>query len=620
MTKNNLTIYNKNLSFNYTPIIAEGHTPPYKIHKYFARRPWNVFEQLVENFSMENEIVLDPFCGGGVTIYEGIRKGRKVIGCDLNPLSIFVVRNMVKKDLLDPELREVIEDLKKYLTFLNGTFMKFNFEGIEHQIEWCEVAFKVKCNVCGSATLLSNENKARNGAYKCVNSKCESHTSVKNCIEAKNCERIGLEYLYLVNNYSKGKKIVKKHDKTDLKNLELHLKFLKSELVKEKVIVSKDKIPMDWDRQFEDGLAKKGILNFQDFFTDRNLLILSLLLNKIKSYSSTLSNDKYELLRLIFSNTVKDTNIMAFTNETWQGGKPTTWSKHAYWIPSQFCEVSILPSFEKGIQRIVSSLSYNDNQKYKVKTATSFSDLVNKNMLLYNIPVGFTDIPENSVDAIITDPPYGSNVQYLELSHFWYVWNKDLYDTIPNFGLEAISNRKKGFVGAKTMYDYEDNLYNVFLKSYKVLKPNRYMVLTFNNKDVTAWLGLLFSVFKSGFTLSERGLFFQDGVKNYKQTSHTKAEGSPYGDFIYSFKKAKPKFDIKNYESEEEFSIDLDNIFKQHLSNENTDKNDLILDMFLEAIPIIESFSKSYLMRHKHNLYTTFNKNYFNQLYKDGKD
>lgn len=97
--QNDLKEINGNNYFTYTPVIAEAHTPPYKIHKYFARRPWNIFEQLVQNFSKENEIVLDPFCGGGVTIYEGIRKGRKVIGCDLNPLSIFVVRNMVKKNI-----------------------------------------------------------------------------------------------------------------------------------------------------------------------------------------------------------------------------------------------------------------------------------------------------------------------------------------------------------------------------------------------------------------------------------------------------------------------------------------------------------------------------------------
>ena len=66
-----------------------------------------------------------------------------------------------------------------------------------------------------------------------------------------------------------------------------------------------------------------------------------------------------------------------------------------------------------------------------------------------------------------------------------------------------------------------------------------YAMAAFNNKDVTAWLSLLFSIFKSGFTLEIGNIYFQDGVKNYKQTSHTKSKGSPYGDFIYSFQKKK---------------------------------------------------------------------------------
>lgn len=601
----------------YTPVKALAHTPPYKIHKYFARRPWNVFEQLVLNFSKEDEIVLDPFCGGGVTIYEGIRKGRKVIGCDLNPLSIFIVRNMVKKNNLTPDFVNAIDELKKYLIFLFGSYMQFEYDGIEHQIEWCEVAFKVRCNVCNEETLLSNEYKIKNGFYKCMNSKCPTHISYKKNIEAKNCERTGFEYLFLVSNDSNGKKIVKKLEQVDYEKLNAHIVFLESEIKKEKIKIPTDKIPLDWDRQFEDGLAKKGIYNFQDLFTKRNLLILSLLLQKIKIYSKTLSNDKYELLRLIFSNIVKDTNVMSFTNKKWQGGKPTTWSKHAYWIPSQFCEVSIITSFKKSVQRILSSLHYNRDQKYEVKKANSFSEIIKNNFLLYNKPVILTDIPENSIDAIITDPPYGSNVQYLELSHFWYVWNKDLYENIPNFELEAVSNRKKGFVGAKSMYDYESNLYNVFSKSYQVLKPNRYMVLTFNNKNVSAWLGVLFSIFKSGFTLSNNGIFFQDGIKNYKQTAHTKAKGSPYGDFIYSFKKEEPTYKVKSYTSQEDFAIELDTIFKHYLGKKDINKNDLIMEMFLTAIPLIEGFSKSFLKNHNHTLYTKFKKDYFNQVYKN---
>jgi DNA modification methylase len=73
----------------YIPIEAKSHTAPYKVHKYFARRPWNVFSQIISNYSSKNDIILDPFCGGGVTVLEAIKLNRRVIGCDLNPLQLF---------------------------------------------------------------------------------------------------------------------------------------------------------------------------------------------------------------------------------------------------------------------------------------------------------------------------------------------------------------------------------------------------------------------------------------------------------------------------------------------------------------------------------------------------
>ena len=372
---------------------------------------------------------------------------------------------------------------------------------------------------------------------------------------------------------------------------------------------------MDWDRQFEDGLSKKGILYFQDFFTKRNLYILILLLNRIKTYEKDLSQAQYELLRLVFSNILKDANIMSFTNDGWQSGKPTTWSKHAYWVPNQYCEVSIEPFFNKSLDRIVSSVEYNKKNKINPVFAKGINDIINgdSNIFLQNLPINLANLPDETVDAIITDPPYGSNVQYLELSHFWYPWNKDLYERYPVFEMEAIANRKKGFKGAKNQYTYENNLYPVFLYSYKCLKPGRYMTLTFNNKDMSSWLGLLFSIFKAGFTIDN--IYYQDGVKNYKQTAHTKAEGSPYGDFIHVFKKDAPKKKLPHYSDEDSFTKDLDTIFEESLQN-ITDRNETILSVFQRAIPVIEGFAKTYLKEHKeHSLYTHFNKNYLAKLY-----
>jgi len=141
------------------------------------------------------------------------------------------------------------------------------------------------------------------------------------------------------------------------------------------------------------------------------------------------------------------------------------------------------------------------------------------------------------------------------------------------------------------------------------------MVLTFNNKNINAWLALLFSIFRAGFTLERDGIYFQDGVKNYKQTAHTKYEGSPYGDFIYVFKKSNSLLPKKDYQNEKSFWDDLDTTFSNHFETLNENRNNIIEKMFLEAMPIIESFSKNYLFKNKHNLYATLKKDYFDHLY-----
>jgi DNA modification methylase len=611
ITENASEINSRNV---YVPIKALAHTAPYKIHKYFARRPWNVFSEIIKSFSYENEIILDPFCGGGVTIYEGLKLNRKVVGFDLNPLSVFIIDNMVKKGDDIKQLFETFKSIIEKLGVLYEDYYYFDFKGERIYIDWIETTFRVICPECKTETLLSNELRIKPGFYKCVNKSCNNHKET-NGFAQRNAKRVSHNYLYLIGYNSNNLKVVKEPLKDDLNRLKNHIVYLKKIIKANSINVSIDIIPKNWDRQKEDTLDEKGIESFQDLFTERNLLINNILLHYIVSESKTLSKNDYELLRIAFSNTVKETNIMSFTNDTWQGGKPTTWSKHAYWIPSQFCEVNILSAFIKSLKRVKDSLSYNNTFDYKLVKTNDFKDLVSKsNFLINNNSIALSELPENSIDTIITDPPYGSNVQYLELSHFWYVWNKDLYKNHPDFSLEAISNRKKGFKGAKSMYTYEDNLFSVFNKCFMVLKPEKYMILTFNNKDISAWLALLFSIFRSGFTLEENGIYFQSGVDSYKHTAHTRFDGSPYGDFIYVFKKSD-KSNLKTYESEESFSTELDLLYQKFSKINEVSKYDWLMSFLNSSLPLIEGFSKSYLQTNKHNLFSKFNKTYLNKMY-----
>ena len=98
-----------------------GHTPIYKMHKYFARRPHNVFRELITHYTDTNNVVFDPFGGGGVTLVEGITENRRVIISDVNPIASFIQKNQVT-EIDERRFNELSEEL---LTHTKDAFYKY---------------------------------------------------------------------------------------------------------------------------------------------------------------------------------------------------------------------------------------------------------------------------------------------------------------------------------------------------------------------------------------------------------------------------------------------------------------------------------------------------------------
>lgn len=66
------------------------------VHPYFTRQIWSVVQQYIKTFTQPGDMVLDPFGGSGVTLVEALLLGREAIQVDTNPLSEFIVRNLVE--------------------------------------------------------------------------------------------------------------------------------------------------------------------------------------------------------------------------------------------------------------------------------------------------------------------------------------------------------------------------------------------------------------------------------------------------------------------------------------------------------------------------------------------
>jgi|GEM_PF-2200285 len=64
----------------------------HSIYRYPASMSPFIAREIITNFTKKDDIILDPFCGGGTTAIEGVINGRKVICSDLNSLACFITQ------------------------------------------------------------------------------------------------------------------------------------------------------------------------------------------------------------------------------------------------------------------------------------------------------------------------------------------------------------------------------------------------------------------------------------------------------------------------------------------------------------------------------------------------
>ena len=120
-------------------------------------------------------------------------------------------------------------------------------------------------------------------------------------------------------------------------------------------------------------------------------------------------------------------------------------------------------------------------------------------------------VADTSVDLVCMDPPYYNNVQYAELSDFFYVWHRrtlrDLYPSLYSRRLtdkkaEAVANphRDGGPEGAKVTY--ERMMGEIFRECRRTLKDDGLFTLMFTHKSQDAWETLTRSLIDAGWVIT----------------------------------------------------------------------------------------------------------------------
>ncbi len=142
-------------------------------------------------------------------------------------------------------------------------------------------------------------------------------------------------------------------------------------------------------------------------------------------------------------------------------------------------------------------------------------------------------LDDDSIDYVFTDPPFGANIMYSELSFLWESW----LNVKTNNGSEAIINKSQN----KNLGSYQDLMEKSFKEYYRVLKPGRWITVEFSNSKASVWNAIQEAIQKSGFVIANVSALDKQ-LGSFKAVTTTTAVKQ---DLVISAYKPKKKIYLK---------------------------------------------------------------------------
>ena len=560
----------------------EINRPIYHIHKWWATRLGSVFraitlaalsdpgtdvwDEFYKRHCFHDKVVLDPFMGSGTTLGEALKLGAKAVGCDINPVSTFQVRQAfthVPEQMLIEQFDRleaaVADDIRHYYKTIDPQTGK--------QIPvlyyfWCKV---VETPTGEELPLFSRYVFAQNAYPKkkpraqIVCPSCwgviEDRYDAKqltcpDCGHGFNPQDGPAKGQYVTDSAGERHKIKDLVNRSDNPPNHRLYAMLALRPDGEKVYLPARQHDHDLYREAEQRLSSEALPlptlkvrpghntdqargyrydHWRDFFNARQQLSLGLLLRAIMQiedrevqeqflclFSSALEfnnlfcsykGEGTGAVRHMFSNHILKPERTPLENSVWgtarsSGTFSTLFSSRLLrakrYLDEPF-ELEIkrdLLGKKNGTQKTTASEPLNP---VRAGTWEELQDNTQAVMVL-NGSSDELPIPDESVDAVVTDPPYFDFVHYSELSDFFFAWlSPVLKSRYPWMDREDSSDQ--GEVQDKRPEVFSSQLAKVFGECRRVLKPDGLLAFSFHHSRPEGWAAIYRSIEDAGLAV-----------------------------------------------------------------------------------------------------------------------
>lgn len=464
-------------------LVEETRPPIYTAMKYWGKKPHNIWREYIAAYAPEGGVVLDPFCGSGMSAFEAVKAGRRAVAFDINPLSQFVIEA------------------------LSAPFRPDNF----------------RCAAESIARAVREEPAYRE--FFATRSRKSDAMTEAHCFKWEDGKiyEVGVTMTDEERPHGRGRSPYYSAPPDD----EDHRRG--AEMGKIEIQFWHPSGPFHASPSFSHQFIQAiGGDDFGNLWTRRNLFALAAIHDRILAADDAVRRHLlFGFIQSLHLCTKMSVPRRSAANRPFS----TSWGRSAYLCASRRMEMNPVHVFLRSClgarQSVASCLRAVPKHLGRLPKVTPVhqGDKKKGRTTGFDIKCGTVDalalsdyLAEGSVDFVIADPPYGGLVQYLDLSNLWLRWLAGGDPACaPNFDAEITI--KPGVFAADV---YQARFIGAMRQIHRTMKADAAAVFTFHNKDIAIWHAFLKALRDAGFVI-------QRIVHQYNRRSGESAVANPYG-------------------------------------------------------------------------------------------